>query len=114
MKDMINEIENMIALDKEKTIENKDLINRVLAKNEEIIKRMKKPSIISKKREPAAITIPVTCVCGKPWNEKTKYCRYCGSSKPAAEALVLKCPNGHDIAPDAKFCRICGIEVLRK
>lgn len=111
MKDMIDKIENMIASDREKTIKSKDLINRVLAKNEEIIMRMKKPSIISEKLEPAAITIPVTCVCGKPWYEKTKYCRYCGSSKPAVEALVLKCPNGHDIASDAKFCRICGIKL---
>ncbi len=66
MKDMINEIENMIALDKEKTIENKDLINRVFAKNEEIIKRIKRFSIIAEKRKAAAIAIPITCVCGKP------------------------------------------------
>lgn len=138
MKDMINEIENMIALDREQTLKSNDLIVRVLANSEEIMKTMKKPSIIAekqktpvinkkqepvaiaekeksvtinKKQNPEAVYIPLTCVCGKPWSEKAKFCKYCGSPKPVVEAMVLKCPNGHDINPDAKFCRICGVKI---
>ncbi len=112
MKDIIEEIENMIAEDHQRSIEKKDLMNNVLAKSQDIMENMKKPNIIKEKIETMEVTIPINCVCGIPWVDGAKFCRECGSPMPKVEVVTLTCSNGHDITPDAKFCPICGVRII--